>query len=73
MRPRTGIGYNKDMGILKDMISRLFSSGSEAPRPTDLGRNDPCWCGSGRKYKRCHLAEDASRGSAERAACCGKT
>jgi hypothetical protein len=22
---------------------------------TDVGRNDPCWCGSGRKYKRCHL------------------
>lgn len=20
-----------------------------------LGRNDPCWCGSGRKYKKCHL------------------
>ena len=20
-----------------------------------LGRNDPCWCGSGLKYKRCHL------------------
>ena len=20
-----------------------------------LGRNDPCWCGSGIKYKRCHL------------------
>ena len=20
-----------------------------------LGRNDPCWCGSGEKYKRCHL------------------
>jgi hypothetical protein len=20
-----------------------------------LGRNDPCWCGSGRKYKHCHL------------------
>jgi len=19
-----------------------------------LGRNDLCWCGSGRKYKRCH-------------------
>ena len=19
-----------------------------------IGRNDPCWCGSGRKYKRCH-------------------
>jgi hypothetical protein len=25
-----------------------------APRP-GLGRNHPCWCGSGRKYKVCHL------------------
>lgn len=23
-----------------------------------LGRNDPCWCGSGRKYKTCHAAFD---------------
>ncbi|MBQ3302471.1 MAG: type I methionyl aminopeptidase [Eggerthellaceae bacterium] len=22
------------------------------------GRNDACWCGSGRKYKKCHLAAD---------------
>ena len=22
----------------------------------DIGRNDPCWCGSGKKYKRCHGA-----------------
>lgn len=21
---------------------------------TDIGRNQPCWCGSGRKYKQCH-------------------
>ncbi|WP_157695200.1 SEC-C metal-binding domain-containing protein [Nakamurella panacisegetis] len=21
----------------------------------DIGRNDDCWCGSGRKYKKCHL------------------
>ena len=20
-----------------------------------VGRNDPCWCGSGLKYKKCHL------------------
>lgn len=26
-----------------------------APRQ---GRNDPCRCGSGRKYKKCHLAVD---------------
>jgi methionyl aminopeptidase len=24
------------------------------------GRNDPCWCGSGRKYKKCHAEEDAA-------------
>lgn len=23
-----------------------------------LGRNEPCWCGSGKKYKSCHLNED---------------
>lgn len=22
------------------------------------GRNDPCWCGSGQKYKRCHLGRE---------------
>ena len=27
----------------------------ELPVP---GRNDPCWCGSGRTYKKCHYAFD---------------
>jgi uncharacterized protein YecA (UPF0149 family) len=27
------------------------------PRPK-LGRNDPCWCGSGKKYKHCHMKSD---------------
>ena len=22
------------------------------------GRNDPCWCGSGKKYKKCHLGRE---------------
>jgi SEC-C motif len=32
--------------------------------PVKPGRNDPCWCGSGNKYKKCHLAADeaAERG-----------
>lgn len=25
-----------------------------APSPRKLGRNDKCWCGSGKKYKKCH-------------------
>jgi methionyl aminopeptidase len=24
-----------------------------------LSRNEPCWCGSGRKYKKCHMEQDA--------------
>ena len=26
-----------------------------------LGRNDPCWCNSGLKYKRCHLDRERQR------------
>ncbi len=22
----------------------------------NIGRNDPCWCGSGKKFKKCHGA-----------------
>jgi preprotein translocase subunit SecA len=38
------------------------SGGSSTPRPVvkseleSIGRNDPCWCGSGKKYKKCHGA-----------------
>ncbi len=40
----------------------------EAPAPVEqrrvdaneqLGRNDPCWCGSGKKFKKCHGAATA--------------
>jgi preprotein translocase subunit SecA len=35
-----------------------------ARRQKTLGRNDPCWCGSGRKYKNCHMRADQGRGEA---------
>jgi uncharacterized protein YecA (UPF0149 family) len=45
-------------------LKNLFSP-SRSPRkagPTeDLRRNDPCWCGSGKKYKRCHRASDEKK------------
>lgn len=25
---------------------------------TKISRNDPCWCGSGKKYKKCHMESD---------------
>ena len=35
-------------------------SGTCAPQMS-IGRNDPCPCGSGRKYKRCCLDKDSQR------------
>ncbi|MGH3832107.1 MAG: SEC-C metal-binding domain-containing protein [Pseudonocardiaceae bacterium] len=37
-----------------DPLVQLLERFEAGPRP-DLGRNQPCWCGSGRKYKKCHL------------------
>jgi hypothetical protein len=33
-----------------------------------LGRNDPCHCGSGKKYKQCHLDKDETAAREARAA-----
>lgn len=30
-------------------------------RKRKLGRNDPCWCGSGSKYKKCHLGREEDK------------
>jgi preprotein translocase subunit SecA len=30
------------------------AAGGAGGQPNKIGRNDPCWCGSGKKYKRCH-------------------
>lgn len=40
-------------------------SGTEyEARLTSTGRNDSCPCGSGKKYKKCHLAEDEKQRTA---------
>ncbi|KKU43656.1 MAG: Protein translocase subunit SecA [Microgenomates group bacterium GW2011_GWA1_46_7] len=33
------------------------SSSSTPKSGKKLGRNDPCWCGSGKKWKKCHFPE----------------
>ena len=38
----------------RDGLVRLLTDLVPSP-PAGLGRNDPCFCGSGRKYKQCHL------------------
>ena len=38
-------------------------AGDSTRKPQQLpGRNAPCWCGSGKKYKHCHLREDQRGG-----------
>jgi hypothetical protein len=36
------------------------------------GRNDPCHCGSGKKYKQCHLDKDEATARAARAKAAAK-
>jgi len=49
---------------LRDTFIRLIA-GPELPAMPSLGRNDHCWCGSGRKYKLCHqTADDRKRSKA---------
>jgi preprotein translocase subunit SecA len=47
----------------RELAAASRAGGSEASQPTQrrtgekVGRNDPCPCGSGKKYKKCHGAE----------------
>src|SRR3954447_7579625 len=44
---------------LASWFRNLFSASSRSKGPqAPIGRNDLCWCGSGKKYKKCHLKKD---------------
>ncbi len=42
-------------------LKRLFGERAVPAVEKTPGRNDACWCGSGVKYKRCHMAPDQAR------------
>jgi hypothetical protein len=42
----------------------FFDNGLPVRAEKKLGRNEPCWCGSEKKYKKCHLASDEERSAA---------
>ena len=56
------------MKILKSIIN-MFSPADEQTGERNPGRNESCWCGSGKKYKKCHLIEDEKKAGKKAAAC----
>jgi preprotein translocase subunit SecA len=65
-----GLAYSHESMAGADAISAAFGGNGDegelvaVPRTEQrvvaerekIGRNDPCWCGSGKKYKKCHGA-----------------
>jgi len=45
------------MGFLNRIVEYLTSDGS-VKLPPSVGRNEPCHCGSGSKYKKCCFDRD---------------
>ncbi len=70
--PLVGLArYASDRGDAERGLSLLRRAGMPPNHPLvtllerhraqprgDIGRNEPCWCGSGRKYKKCHLGRE---------------
>jgi preprotein translocase subunit SecA len=43
-------------GVLGGGATSVATAQRVTPEREKLGRNDPCWCGSGKKFKKCHGA-----------------
>ncbi len=63
--PHVHINTNTPASEVSHETSSTVSAKSEATKQSQdpsttkhkLGRNDPCWCGSGKKYKKCHFPD----------------
>jgi|GEM_PF-385462 hypothetical protein len=62
----------RELGML-DKLGSLFSSKDERMPNVRPGRNEPCWCGSGKKYKKCHEPADDKTVAKLCAGNCGPT
>ena len=54
MEAQSGNGPQKNMNV-PDRDDKPETVRRDHPK---IGRNDPCWCGSGKKYKNCHMKQD---------------
>ncbi len=61
------------MGLFRNLFGLQEREKISAPEKKP-GRNEPCWCGSGKKYKKCHLGEDDRESTARSCSVnCGPT
>lgn len=58
-----GFGFRRLDGIVPDPLAEVTTQSTDSIMSSRPGRNDPCHCGSGRKYKHCHLREDETAGA----------
>ena len=56
--------YRPDLGMGNSERPKQQTVRKSNRRP---GRNKPCWCGSGKKYKHCHMREDQLSGKFQQA------
>lgn len=57
---RMGMTMSNMRGIITEVQAEHRRTSKTAPTKHKIGRNDPCPCGSGKKYKRCHLNEPST-------------
>ena len=55
-RPEVAAGVAGGVASATAVASVGGGQGQPVKAGPKIGRNDPCWCGSGKKYKRCHGA-----------------
>jgi preprotein translocase subunit SecA len=48
--------YGEGYGVDVDEGEPVTVQQRRVDEHEQIGRNDPCWCGSGKKYKKCHGA-----------------
>ncbi|MCP4199617.1 MAG: hypothetical protein GY762_20930 [Proteobacteria bacterium] len=54
-------GNKQDLDFILTDKPAVAPPSDPAKTSAKLGRNDPCWCGSGKKYKHCHLQANRSQ------------
>ena len=66
-RPRNIQAIHPDAGAAGQAQAGTPGATQQAPTPVRAqkvpGRNDACWCGSGKKYKHCHMKLDGASGN----------